>query len=138
MRRDILVIIDDSELDLAILNVIFKDIFRVKCLSNAKNGMEFIIHNYKKICAILLDICLEEKGEGLSVLKEIKQLKEISNLPVFLMTTDANKEYVVAGVQQGAFDFLVKPVDPCSVQNRVCEKVRALWAEREKTLDKRD
>ena len=100
--------------------------------------MEFIIQNHEKICAVILDICLEEKGVGFSVLGQIKQLKEISNLPVFLVTTDANKEYVVAGIQQGALDFLVKPVDSCTVQSRVCEKVRAVWAEREKNLDMKD
>lgn len=42
MKRDILLIIDDSELDLAILNEIFKNTFQVKTLSESKEGLEFI------------------------------------------------------------------------------------------------
>ena len=35
MMRDTLLVIDDSELDLAILNEIFKNLFRVVCFSEA-------------------------------------------------------------------------------------------------------
>lgn len=132
MKREILLIVDDSELDLAVLSVIFKDTFNVKCVTNARDAMEFILLNYKRICAVLLDICLGEKGSGLNVLAEIKQSNDICDLPVFLITTDAKEDYVLQGIHQGACDFLVKPVDPNSVKKRVCEKIKSIWAENKK------
>lgn len=138
MERNILLIVDDSELDLAVLRVIFQDIFKVKCVSNGKEAMAFITQNYEKIAAVLLDICLGKKGAGLLVLADIKKKKAISDLPVFLITTDAKEDYVLAGIHQGACDFLAKPVDPSSVRERVCEKVKSVWAEKDKEFDIED
>lgn len=128
MKRDTLVIIDDSELDLAILNEIFKRIFKVKCLSDVNQAIDFILHNHERICAVLLDICLGKKGAGFTVLEKIRHTKAISNLPIILITTDANEENVLDGVQHGAVDFLVKPVDPHLVQKRVCKQVESIWS----------
>lgn len=44
MIRDTLLIIDDSELDLAILHEIFKNLFRVECVSDARRGLSFLHH----------------------------------------------------------------------------------------------
>ena len=60
MIRDTLIIIDDSELDLAILNEIFKGLFQVECFSEARRGLTYLHHNSQRVCAVLLDICLED------------------------------------------------------------------------------
>lgn len=135
MIRDTLLIIDDSELDLAILNEIFKKIFKVECLSNANQAVNFIVRNHEKICAVLLDICLGRKGAGFSVLEQIHQYKETKNLPIILITSDANESNVLDGIHYGAVDFLAKPVDPHHVQKRVCDRVKATWKGKETILD---
>lgn len=127
MKRDTLLIIDDSELDLAILNEIFKNHFKVKCLSNAAQAMRFLTQNQHRICAVLLDICLGRKGAGFTVLQQIQQDIPSTGLPIILITSDAQKQYVVDGIARGAADFLVKPVDPHTVQTRVCATVKSAW-----------
>lgn len=127
MKRDTLLIIDDSELDLAILNEIFKNHFRVKCLSNAAQAMRFLSQNQHRICAVLLDICLGRKGAGFMVLQQIQEDTPTSELPIILITSDAQEQYVKDGIAYGAVDFLVKPVDPHTVQTRVCATVKSAW-----------
>ena len=135
MIRDTLLIIDDSELDLAILNEIFKNLFCVTCTSDARQGLTFLRHNGERICAILLDICLERRGAGFTVLHQLQANPATAALPVILITTDANENDVRASVERGAVDFLVKPVNPYTVQERVCNVVRAAWPPNSTILD---
>lgn len=135
MIRDTLLIIDDSELDLAILNEIFKKLFCVTCISDARQSLTFLRHNEERICAILLDICLERRGAGFTVLHQLQGNPATAALPVILITTDANEKDVRASVERGAVDFLVKPVNPYTVQERVCNVVRTAWPPNSTILD---
>lgn len=135
MIRDTLLIIDDSELDLAILNEIFKNLFEVECISDPRKGLTFLHQNKDRVCAILLDICLERRGEGFTVLHQFQANPDTSDLPVILITTDASEKDVRASVERGAVDFLVKPVNPHTVQERVCSVVRSAWPANSTVLD---
>lgn len=135
MIRDTLLIIDDSDLDRAILNEIFKNIFRVECVPNADQGMQYLRKHAERVCAVLLDLCLERRGAGFEVLHIIQDDPVSSNLPVVLITADAHEKDVRSGVERGAVDFLAKPVDPHTVQKRVCRIVRATWPPMATILD---
>lgn len=112
MMRDTLLIIDDSELDLAILNEIFKGIFRVECCQEANQALSFIHKNAERICAALVDICLGRRGAGFTLLHRLQTNALTTQLPIILITSDASKDNVMNGVEYGAVDFLVKPIDP--------------------------
>lgn len=138
MIRDTLLIVDDSELDLAILNEIFKGIFRVECCQEANQALSFIQKNTERICAALVDICLGRRGAGFTLLHRLQTNALTTQLPIILITSDASRDNVMNGVEHGAVDFLVKPVDPHSVQERVCSIVRSAWPENGTILDRRD
>lgn len=138
MIRDTLLIVDDSELDLAILNEIFKGLFRVECCQEANQALSFMQKNAERICAALVDICLGRRGAGFTLLNRLQSNALTTQLPIILITSDASKDNVLSGVENGAVDFLVKPVDPHSVQERVCSIVRSAWPENETILDQRD
>lgn len=127
MSRTILVVIDDSELDQAIFNEIFKQQYDVKTFKSSRSAMRFIKEQQPSIAGILLDVCLEFKNEGFAVLRDLKDNEETRNLPVILMSADANKKTVLSGVESGAVDFLVKPVNPHHVQERVTRMVQDTW-----------
>lgn len=135
MIRDTLLVIDDSELDLAILNEIFKQHFRVVGFSESHQALSFLKQERGRICAVLLDICLGRRGAGFAVLYQLQTEQTTADLPVILITTDANEKDVRASVERGAVDFLVKPVDPHTVQERVCAVVRQAWPEGSTILD---
>lgn len=127
MNRDTLLVIDDSPLDLAILREIFKQLFQVECFEESRPALAYIHRNPQRVCAVLLDICLGKRGAGFQVLQQLQAAQETADLPVILVTADAREEYVLHGVNKGAVDFLVKPVDPLTVQERVCAAVRSAW-----------
>lgn len=135
MTRDTLVVIDDSPLDLAILREIFRPLFQVKCFEESRPALAYIHRNPEAICAVLLDLCLGKRGAGFSVLQQLQTAEKTWDLPVILITSDAQEEYVLNGARKGATDFLVKPVDPATVQERVCGVVRAAWPAGSTILD---
>lgn len=135
MTRDTLLVIDDSPLDLAILREIFKQLFHVECFEEARPAIAYIHRNPQRICAVLLDICLERRGAGFLVLQQLQSAQETWDLPVILVTSDAREEYVLNAVQKGAVDFLVKPVEPITVQERVCAAIRNSWPAGSTILD---
>lgn len=137
MIRDTLLIVDDSELDLAILNEIFKGMFRVECCQEANQALSFLQKNADRICAALVDICLGRRGAGFTLLHRLQTNALTTQLPIILITSDASKDNVMSGVEHGAVDFLVKPVDPHSVQERVCTIVRSAWPEKTTILDQK-
>lgn len=135
MIRDTLLVIDDSELDLAILNEIFKNLFQVECIPDAHKAMIYLRHHAHRVCAILLDICLERRGAGFTLLHHLQGHGSTACLPVIFITTDAQEKDVRTGVERGVVDFLVKPVNPHTVQERVCRAVRAAWPPNTTILD---
>ena len=135
MTRDTLLVIDDSPLDLAILNEIFKHLFQVECFEEARPAMSYVRRNSQRVCAVLLDICLGRRGAGFQVLQQLQSAPETTPIPVILITADAQEEYVLNGLKKGAADFLVKPVNPHTVQERVCAAVRSAWPAGTTVLD---
>lgn len=135
MTRDTLLVIDDSVLDLAILNEIFKHLFQVECFEEARPAMAYMHRNSQRVCAVLLDVCLGRRGAGFQVLQQLQAAPETASIPVILITADAREEYVLNGVEKGAADFLAKPVTPLMVRERVCAAVRSAWPAGSTVLD---
>jgi len=59
---------------------------------------------------ILLDLRLP-KIDGLEVLRRIKAVEELKNIPTVVLTTSANESDLINAYAHGAGSYLVKPVD---------------------------
>jgi DNA-binding NtrC family response regulator len=70
---------------------------------------------------VLMDIRMP-KMDGLTALKKIHELKPA--LPVIMMTAYADSATAMAAMQEGAFDYIVKPFDNDDLR-RVLEKAEA-------------
>jgi two-component system nitrogen regulation response regulator GlnG len=58
---------------------------------------------------ILLDVCLPDLS-GLEVFQRIRQLD--ARIPVIFITSTTTADNAIAAMQQGAYDYLFKPLDP--------------------------
>ncbi|TIH18101.1 response regulator [Marinifilum sp. JC120] len=67
---------------------------------------------------VILDVKMPVKN-GLVVLREIK--RDYPNVEVIMLTGHATVESAIEGMQNGAFDYLMKP---CSIDDLI-EKIRA-------------
>ena len=59
---------------------------------------------------------------GIDLLKAIKADPKISSVPVIVVTSEAEKEYIVEAVKSGAANYIVKPFSP----ETLYEKIKAL------------
>jgi len=67
---------------------------------------------------LLSDVMMPEM-DGIRLTKEIKADKEISFIPVVLLTAMTNRESLMAGWEAGADDYLFKPFHPKELEARV-------------------
>lgn len=123
----VLLVVDDEPAITALFAHIFKasDI-QVISAASAEEGLNAI--ESARPDAIMLDIVLPD-GDGLEVFDRIKQLDP--HLPVVIMTGGRDSQTAIKAIQQGALDYLVKPLDVTSLNKVVRQaiEVRRLAAE---------
>ncbi|WP_280509291.1 response regulator transcription factor [Nocardia farcinica] len=69
-----------------------------------RRGAELLL-DHRGYDAVILDLGLPD-GDGLQVLR---QLREVSSVPVLILTARSDERSVVRGLRGGADDYLVKP-----------------------------
>ena len=73
---------------------------------------------------ILLDVMMPGLS-GFDVCRELKAHPETRRVPIALVTSLADRDSRVAGLEAGADDFLSKPVDPSELRARVAPLLRS-------------
>ncbi|MEI3337730.1 MAG: response regulator transcription factor [Clostridium sp.] len=117
MSKSILIVEDETR-----IRFLLRDYFaREKnfTIYEAENGLEALnIFKEKKIDLIILDIMMPVM-DGLTALKKIR---EVSTVPVVLLTAKGQEEDKLQGYDYGADDYMTKPFSP----NVLVAKVKAL------------
>lgn len=116
--KEILIVEDDSDLGRGLgLALQSADISCDICSSIGQAREQRAKKNY---ALILLDINLPD-GNGMDFLREIKT---DSNMPVILLTANDTEMDVVAGLEQGADDYITKPFSLAVLRARIQTQLR--------------
>ena len=107
-KKKILVIEDNIESQL-IYKVYLRSIYSVEFADTGESGLELLKAN--KYNLLLLDINLPGQLNGEDVLKAIRNNLKIPDFPVIVITAYALKGDKEKFLQQGANNYLAKPVD---------------------------
>jgi DNA-binding response OmpR family regulator len=83
---------------------------------------------------ILLDVMMP-KVDGIEVCRRLKGDTTLPFMPIILVTAKADSKDVVAGLEAGADDYIVKPFDPDELRARVNVGLRVLGLQ-EKLADR--
>jgi two-component system alkaline phosphatase synthesis response regulator PhoP len=84
---------------------------------NGDDGLKLAIE--KKPDLILLDIMMPNK-DGLSTLEDIRNIPELANVPVIMLTNLSENNYVAHAKSLGANDYIVKSnMDPSGVVEKI-------------------
>jgi two-component system alkaline phosphatase synthesis response regulator PhoP len=67
---------------------------------------------------ILLDIMLPGK-DGISILRQMKQIEKLSQIPVIMLTAKGSEIDRIKGLDMGADDYITKPFSVMEVVSRV-------------------
>lgn len=112
-------IIDDNRDLLEVLSGSLSDSFNLELFTEPDKGIEFIRNNHTD--AILLDLHIPGK-DGFQVYEEVKRVKQ--NLPVLFLTGDSDLSARVKGLEIGADDFLIKPVQTEELIARIRNRIQ--------------
>lgn len=125
MKKNILIVEDEIRIRFLIRDYFLKENFNVLEAENGKEALE--IFKSEKIDIIILDIMMPEM-DGLTLLNKIR---EVSTIPVILLTAKSEEEDKLKGYEIGADDYMTKPFSP----KVLVAKVKALLKRSRDELD---
>jgi putative two-component system response regulator len=117
MDRDKILVVDDLEINRAILGELFREHYDIVEAENGKVALD-ILHKKPDIKIVLLDIRMPVL-DGFGVLKEMSETGLIADIPVILITSEADDETSIESYGLGASDIIRKPFNPKIVTQRV-------------------
>jgi len=99
--------VDDSRSVRRILRKIFEPyVCEIIEAKNGKEGLDKV--NIHRPDVILLDVSMPRMN-GCRVLEKLKEDKELSSIPVIMLTADGGKKNMLKYMQLGAYAYLIKP-----------------------------
>ncbi len=115
--KDTILIVDDQEINRAILAEYFKEAYTIVEAENGREALEQLQHH--KVCAILLDLFMPEV-DGMAVLRKLNETGIVLHIPVFIITAAEDNEMLMEAYNLGAVDVVRKPFNNfmrCRVNN---------------------
>lgn len=116
----IVVVDDDGEHRLLLSRLLRKAGFRVSLAQDGAGLMKLLGANRPDL--VLLDLMLPD-DDGLVLCRRIR---EISDIPIIMLTALGQGTYKVAGLEMGADDYVSKPFDPDELLARIRAVLRRL------------
>lgn len=117
VKKQTVLIVDDSPDVIAVLNDILKEEYNIKVCKSGEKALE-ISHNDPTIDLILLDVLMPGIG-GFETCRRLKSSDITRNIPVIFVTGNAEIESEVHGLELGAVDYISKPYSPAIIKMRV-------------------
>ena len=103
-------VVDDSRIMRNIVKNTFSEL-KIPCdFLEAENGAKALqLLETNKVSIVFLDWNMPEM-DGMQFLKKVRSMPDYKNLPIIMVTSEAAKYNVVEALQNGATDYIIKPV----------------------------
>ena len=129
-RKEKILIVDDSELNRAILADMLGEEYDIV---EAENGLEAVAALQKmepELSLVLLDIVMPEM-DGFGVLAAMNQNHWIDDIPVIMISAESGSSHIERAYELGVTDFITRPFDALIVHHRVVNTI-LLYAKQKK------
>lgn len=113
MIKKILIVEDEKKLADIIGKSLEKDGFHTDIISNGNDVLDFFYDNKPDL--ILLDINLP----GINGWEICKEIREISEVPIIIMTARDTENEEIRGLNLGANDYVTKPFSPMLINIKI-------------------
>jgi len=112
----ILIIEDDPEIQEMLKFAFVREGWQITMVSTGEDGLKIL--QSKEADCVILDIMLPGM-DGLKTLKKIRENKNFQTLPIILCTARGEEADIIAGLELGADDYVVKPYSPRVLAARI-------------------
>lgn len=116
-----ILIVDDEEANRRLLNRIVSHYGDVVDMSDGYSTLQYL--EQEEVDLVLLDIMMPGIP-GIEVLKKIRETYSSNALPVILVSALDDTDDIVSGLNAGANDYIVKPIDVSLVEARVSTQLQ--------------
>ncbi len=123
IQKKQILVIEDNELNRAILCEILSDEYQVLEAENGREALDILRQHKNSVALILLDVIMPVM-DGYTFLDRIKDDAELSLIPVIVMTQSGSEMDEVAALGHGATDFVPKPYRPQVILHRVASLIK--------------
>jgi DNA-binding response OmpR family regulator len=115
----LVLVVDDEEKILEVLSSYLNiNGYRPLCAKNGREGLE-LFQNHP-VSLALLDLMLPDlSGEELC-----RKIREVSDIPIIMITARVDEESIIRGLNTGADDYVCKPFSPRQLMARVRAALR--------------
>ncbi len=117
-ERQTILIVDDEEINRAILSITFGEDFAILEAANGREALDAIEAHPGEIVAVLLDVVMPVM-DGFQVLEVLGERGMLEQLPVFLITAESDQARLRRGYDLGAVDIIEKPIVPYFIRRRI-------------------
>ena len=114
-----ILVVDDISFQRKIINKTLKE-FGFRNVLVAKDGDEAIqkLQSHKSIKLVLCDWNMPGV-KGIDVLSFMRSDDNLKEIPLIMITAEATQENIINAVKAGVNDYLVKPVKPLMLKERI-------------------
>lgn len=113
-----LLIVDDVELNRAILNEIFCKSYHIIEAVNGKDALDIITDKEKKVDLVLLDLVMPVL-DGFGLMEILREKGILEHLPVVVITVDDSEQILEKAYSMGAEEIIIKPFNPDIIRRKV-------------------
>ena len=115
-------IVDDSPENIAHLSAILKGRYKVKVANGGRRALT-LIESGSIPDLILLDVIMPEL-DGYEVCRILKGIESTKDVPIIFLTALSDQQDEEKGLQLGAVDYILKPINPAIVLARIDTHLR--------------
>ena len=131
-RKEKILIVDDSELNRAILADMLGEEYDIVEAENGLEGVGILQKMGTELSLVLLDIVMPEM-DGFGVLDTMHQNHWIDDIPVIMISAESGSSHIERAYELGVTDFIARPFDALIVHRRVVNTL-LLYAKQKKLV----
>ncbi|MEA3331980.1 MAG: response regulator, partial [Pseudomonadota bacterium] len=132
-KFEILVVEDSLTQALQLQFLLESEGYKVSVANNGREGLELLA---KQPFPIVITDWVMPEMDGVELCRAIREQMGADYIYLFLVTAKSSKDEIVKGLEGGADDYLVKPVEPAELVARLATAKRVL--DLEQTLKERN
>jgi DNA-binding NtrC family response regulator len=118
----VLLVDDETEFLETLVKRLRKRNLDVDAVSGGKDALAFL--GRKPVDVVVLDVKMPDM-DGIETLKRIKEMSP--DIEVIMLTGHANVEVAIQGMELGAFDYLMKPMDIDELLYKLQDAYKKKW-----------